>query len=87
MNPADTLKLRPDIMLVDSSTNEAASLQAQTKRASLKRTRDGEKIPNRSASSQKGCICMIKIIEVVYCSDTRYDKEFLRSDGGGRTTC
>ena len=72
MNPADRLKLRPDIMLVGMPASEADILKTQATGTSVKRSRDGrETLVNRSSDLQKGY--NIRIIEIGYCSDTRYE--------------
>ena len=67
MDPTDRLKLRPDIMIVNVTNQEAASLH-QGPKMSNKRTRSGVQIPILRDSP----IYEIKIIEIGYSSDTRY---------------
>ena len=65
MDPADRLKLRPDIMMVDISNSQADALLNSTN--SVKRSRSGkETVMLRQQKFN------VKIIEIGYCSDTRY---------------
>ena len=86
MDPADRLKLRPDVMLVDMLASEAEDLEQASHRPSVKRSRQGiETVINRTHAPQKKCT--VKIVDIGYCSDTRYHEKLTEKRLQHRRLC
>ena len=74
MDPMDRLKMRPDILLVDKTLEEVESIEIKQalKAPAVKRRRDGREI---QGTRTQVVPCKIKIIEIGYTSDTRYQEK------------
>ena len=78
--PGDQLKMRPDIMMVDLTTNDLSSIQ---NRAPKKRKADGEQTTLKEMIGRKE----ITILEIGYVADTRYDDKYKAKIQQHRSLC
>ena len=78
--PEDRLKMRPDIMMMDLTTNDLSGMES---RAPKKRKANGEKTTLKEMIGRK----KITILEIGYVADTRYDDKYKAKVQQHRSLC
>ena len=78
--PEDRRKIRPDIMMVDLTTNDLSDMES---RAPKKRKANGEKTTLKEIIGRK----KITILEIGYVADTRYDDKYKAKIQQHRSLC